>query len=241
MTAGDPCSRLHGGLLRASVLTGAIGALVLAMPAAAVAPTLSSVSQQARHPTATFSAPKADSATIYLASKPDQATDGSFLRENIKALDLLTDSEIQAGRWVSEDQVDPGTYHVMMRASPDFAQCYVDGGYDPACADGYSNIVTLQVPKPATRYTASVTPFRFIGRATHEIRASPLGEDRAYRACYRLKTRKTRCLRRTINGFSWNSSASDTLTVNTRPLPTLATFTWYVDGRAVAVKRTRVR
>jgi hypothetical protein len=49
---------------------------------------------------ATFSAPRADFATIYIASRPDRATDGSFLTENIKELDILTDSEIQSGRWV---------------------------------------------------------------------------------------------------------------------------------------------
>lgn len=44
-----------------------------------------------------FSAPGADSATIYLATEPDRATDGGFLQENIKDLDFLTTDEIQGG------------------------------------------------------------------------------------------------------------------------------------------------
>jgi hypothetical protein len=86
----------------------------LALPAAANAsqpPTLTSVSQQNRHPSATVSMPGADDATIYFASKPDRATDGGFLQENIKATDFFTADEIQRGSWLYEDQLDPGTYY----------------------------------------------------------------------------------------------------------------------------------
>jgi hypothetical protein len=51
--------------------------------------------------------PRADSASIYVSTKPDRATDGSFLTENIKSLDIVTDSEIQSGQWLSETQLDP--------------------------------------------------------------------------------------------------------------------------------------
>src|SRR5207247_776663 len=81
--------------------------------ALAVPPTLASVGEQVRHPTATFSAPKASDATIYLATKPDRASDGGFLTENVKEVGLLTDAEIQSGRWLDANQVDPGTYYVM--------------------------------------------------------------------------------------------------------------------------------
>jgi hypothetical protein len=69
----------------------AIAVLVLPAGALAVPPTLSSVGQENRHPTASFSAPRADSATIYFATKPkpDRATDGRFLDENVKTLDIL--------------------------------------------------------------------------------------------------------------------------------------------------------
>jgi len=219
--------------------------IVLLMPADALAvpPTLSAVGQANRHPTATFSAPRADDATIYIASKPDRATDGSFLTENVKTLDILTDSELQAGRWVSESQIDPGTYWVMLHASPDFNACYIDatGTYDPACADGFSNVQTLVVPEPTSRYAASVTVYRFIHQASLRLTARPLGEDRAYRACSKLATGRTRCLTGTLNGFDWNSSATDTLTVTTRGLPRLATFSWFVSGKRVAVKRALIR
>ena len=83
-----------------SLTAVAVVALALALPSAALAmpPTLGAVTQQDRHPSASFSAPRADFATVYLATKPDRATDGSFLQENIKEADLLTDSELQSGR-----------------------------------------------------------------------------------------------------------------------------------------------
>jgi hypothetical protein len=215
------------------------------VPAAAVAvlPTLSSVGQANRHPTATFSAPRADSATIYFATKPDRATDGRFLDENVKTLDILTDSELQAGRWVSESQLDPGTYWAILRASPDFNACYIfgTGTYDPACADGFSNVQTLVVPEPTIRYAAGVTVYRFLHQASLRLTARPLGERRVYRACYRLRTGRTRCLTGSLDGYDWNSSAADTLTVSTRGLPLLNTFSWYVGGKRVAVKRLLIR
>jgi hypothetical protein len=217
-------------------------ALLLAAPASAVPPTLTSVGQSARHPTATFSAPRADSATIYFSTKPDRATDGRFLSENIATLDSLTDSEIQAGRWLSEDALDPGRYYVLLRASPDFDLCWITatGMYDPACADGFSNMQTLDVPKPTSRYSATVSAYRYINRATLELRAAPLGEARPYKVCYRWRTGRNQCVRGVIRGYSWSSSASDLLSVNTRPLPTIATFNWYVGTTRVASKRARV-
>jgi hypothetical protein len=217
--------------------------LAFASSADAAPPTLSSVSQQDRHPAATFSAPRADLATIYLSSKPDRSTDGSFLQENIKETDLLTDSEIQSGRWTDENQVDPGTYWVMLNASPDFDACYIlgTGTFDPACANGFSNVLTLVVPKPPIRYAGQATAYRYLRRASLRLTATPLGERQPYRVCYRLKSGRTQCLVGVLQGYSWNSSASDTRTVATRNLPTIATFTWYVGGAKVATRRARVR
>jgi hypothetical protein len=228
-----------------------IAALVFATPAAAVSPNLRAVGQQDRHPVAIFDAPHADFATIYLATKPDRATDGRFLEENIKELDLLTDSEIQSGRWVDESQLDPGNYWVLLRASPDFEACYIydTGGFDPACADGFSNVLTLSIPVPATRYRAGVTVYRGLGEVSLRLTASPLGEKRPYRVCYRLRTGRSRCVHGTLDGYDWNSSADDTLSVSTRSLPTIVTFSWYVTAgpgslgpaKRVATKRVRVR
>lgn len=216
--------------------------LVLAAPASAVAPTLS-VSAADRRPQATFSTPFADSATIYFASKPDRATDGQFFTENVETLDSVTDDELAAGRWVSESRLDPGRYYVMLRASPDFDRCYLfdSGGYDPACADGYSNVATLTVPKPVSRYTASAQVLRFVGVVHASLRATQLGEKRAYRVCYLSTARKQRCTGGTLTGYSWDAAASDTLSLSTRFMPTLTTLTWWVGARKVATKAVRVR
>jgi hypothetical protein len=208
-----------------------------------VPPALSGVGQLNRHASAIFSAAHADMATIYLATKPDRATDGSFLQENVLELDTLTDSEIQSGRWSDENQLDPGMYWVMLRAYPDFNACYIfdTGGMNPACADGFSNVLTLGIPEPAARYASHVRVYRYIRQASLELTAKPLGESRPYRVCYQLATGKKRCLTGTLDGYNWNASAQDTLTVSTRSLPRLATFTWYVDGKRVATRRARVR
>jgi hypothetical protein len=212
--------------------------------ALASAPVLSSVTVSAdRHPSATLSAPKADFVAIYFASKPDRATDGSFFQENIVASDILTSDEIQTGSWTYSDQLDPGTYYVMLDASPNFDLCYIvdSGTFDPSCADGYSNVVGLTVPVPPIHYKAGATVLRYLRVAYLHLRATPLGVSRPYRVCYRTQAKKKRCVSGTLDGYSWNSSASDELRISTRKLPAWTTFTWYVGSRVVAKKRVRVR
>lgn len=221
----------------------AAGALLLAQGALAAAPVLSLVTVgKDRHPAVQFSAPKADSVTIYFATKPDRATDGSFLRENIDTMDFLTTDEVQAGRWTYERQLDPGTYYVMLNVSPDFDVCYVfgSGTYDPSCADGYSNLVQLTVPTPPIRYTASVSVLRYAGTAALVLKASPLGVTLPYRVCYRNKAKRTACVTGSLRGYSWDSLATDSVSVGVRNLPLTTTFTWYVGAKAVASKRVRV-
>jgi hypothetical protein len=103
-----------------------------------------------------------------------------------------------------------------------------------------SALTTLVIPKPASKYTVRVRRYRFVPLDL-TIRATPLGEDRAYRVCYRLKSKRRICLRGTLDGYSWNSSAEDMLDASTRNLTTFTTFTWYVGSRAVARKRARVK
>jgi hypothetical protein len=224
------------------ILLLGFAALFVAPVAAAVAPSLT-VSATDRRPQATFSAPFASDATIYFASKPDRATDGQFFTENVETLDSVTDDELAAGRWVSESRLDPGTYYVMLRASPDFDGCYLfeSGGYDPKCADGFSSVSTLTIPKPASRYTASVQALRYLGVVHADLRAAPLGEKRAYRVCYRTAAKKRRCTAGTLDGYSWESAATDTLRLSTRFMPKTATLTWWVGARQVASKTLRVR
>ena len=56
---------------------------VTSAPALAVPPAITEVDQQDRHPAVAFSASRADSVSIYIASKSDRATDGAFLQENV--------------------------------------------------------------------------------------------------------------------------------------------------------------
>ena len=230
--------------MRAAVAlaVGVTAALVLVATAVSVPPTLTSVGVQDRHPLATFSAPKSDFALFYVATRPDRATDGSFLNENLEVSDILTASEIQAGRWAHESQVAPGAYYVMLLAVPDIDACLISeqGDYDPSCADGYSAVMPLTVPRPPARYTASARVMRFLKRVELRFRVTPVGDRLPYRVCYQLTNKQRRCLAAAVEGFDWNSGASDTLSLTTRRLPRLTTFTWLVSGKAVAVKHVRI-
>jgi hypothetical protein len=174
--------------------------------------------------------PGADFATIYFSTKPDRASDGSFLQENIKDLDLLTTDEIQIGSWSYESQLDPGTYYVMLRAT-DF-----DCIGQPTCIDGYSNMLTLAVPKPPQTYRAGVEVLHYLGVAYLTLRVTPLGEKLPYKVCWRLKSRRLRCVSGSVDGYSWNSSADDEVRVGLRGTARRTTFVWYVGGRKVAAK-----
>ena len=216
-------------LLAASA--AALVTLGFASAAHAAAPALLSVGQQSRHPTATFSAQGADFATMYLASSPERGTDGRFLQENVKEIDSLTDDEIQRGVWLDSDQVDPGTYYVMLEAT-DF--CFPP---NPACVEGFSSVLTLEVPKPRSSYRGTVGPvYRFLRVVYLDLTVRPLGERLPYRVCWRLKSKARKCVSGVVNGYSWNSAASDSLRVRMRGMAKRTTFTWYVKGRAVATK-----
>jgi hypothetical protein len=217
------------------LIVAALAALIVAGSAQAATPSLVSVGQQDRHPQATFGPlPGVDGLTVYMATKPDRASDGSFLQENIEDFDSLTADEIASSSWLYERQLDPGLYYVMARAF-DF-DCY----QNPDCIEGFSNMFTRTIPKPAQRYRTSVQLLRFIGIGYLNMSVSPLGEKQSYRVCWTL-TRGSRCLRSTVTGYSWNAPASDLLRVSLRGMRKLTTFTWYADGRIVSVKRVRIR
>ena len=131
----------------------------------------------------------------------------------------------------------------MLQAFPDFAACSIvdQGGYDPACANGFSDVSTLTVPKPTARYTVAGSAFKFLKQANLMLTATPLGEKQPYRVCTTTTARRRLCVPGVLDGSSWSSPASDSLTVRTRNLPTLATFTWYVGATKVGTKRLRVR
>jgi len=193
-------------------------------------PTLLTVSQRNRHPSATFSMPGSDEATIYFASKPGRASDGGFLRKNIKELDLLGTVEIRRGWWSFEEQLDPGTYYVMMQA--------ID--YDcigqPGCIGGYSNMLTLAVPKPSQTYRGSVEVLHDVHIVSLTLHVTALGEKLPYKVCWQLANEKRRCVSGTVAGYSWNSSADNQLGVRLRGMKARTKFTWYVRGQAVVSK-----
>ncbi len=234
MTRGSPAG---GVILTALIL------VMSATMAAAIPPTLHTVSVEGRRPAATFSAPRSDFATVYFSSKPDRATNGRFLDENVKDVRSLTTSEIQTGFWMDASTIDPGAYWVMLLVSPDFGQCWIvdDAAYDPACADGFSNQVTMVVPKPRTKFTTSTTASAFLDHVDVKLTARPLGEKVRYRVCYRNTRRVRRCVNGVLAGHNWDADTSDTLSVRSRNLPRVTTFTWLVAGRQVASRRVRVR
>jgi hypothetical protein len=219
------------------------GVLFGAAAAGAAPPTLSTVGAQDRHPTATFAAPKADSVTIYVATKPDRASDGEFLSENVVEVATLTDAEIQAGVWTDVEQLDPGNYYVLLDADPSFDACYIADSdtFDPTCADGWSEVLPLTVPRPAIRYSGAAVVRRSVGQVTLTLTATPLGVQQAYKVCYWLKTKARRCLGGVADGFDWSAPGSGRLTVKTRGLAATTTFTWFVDGAKVAGRTVRVR
>ena len=216
----------------------------------AVSPTIAAVGQQDRHPTVTLTAPRADSVTVYIASKPDRASDGSFLQENVVESGFLTDSEIQSGRWLDSSQIAPGSYFVMLRASLDFASCVsVDPNTgalidDPSCADGFSAVVPLTVPTPKTKYTVKTELLKNIGIVYLTLTAKPLGANVPYQLCWKQpagkkKTLRKRCVKATLSGYSWSASASDLLRVNTKGMARRTKFTWYTRGRTPKVLRSK--
>jgi hypothetical protein len=213
----------------------ALTALFLVGTAAAQPPNLLGVSQDNRHPQAQFSIPGADDATIYLATKPDRATNGSFLQENVKETGFLTTDEIQRGIWFDSSQVDPGVYYVLLQAT-DF-----DCTGQPGCLDGYSNMLTLTVPKPRSVYSASVRVYHYIHEADLTLTVKPFGERRPYKVCWRLKNKRVRCVTSAVAGYSWNSSADDAVNVRLRGMAARTTFSWYINGSRIASKTANTR
>ena len=82
----------------------------------------------------------------------------------------LTDEEIRSGLWVHENQVDPGTYYAIVHTI-DY-EC----SENPSCIEGYSNLLTVTILKPAQRYSGRVAVYRFLRVVTLRLRIEPLGE-----------------------------------------------------------------
>ena len=157
----------------------------------------------------------------------------------LEDLSVFTDSEIQAGRWVSDRKIRPRPPLAAMLDA--YNLCFLpSGGVNPACADGFSEPVPLAVPKPKTRYTVSGKQYRFIETIQLRIVAKPLGERGAYKLCYPTKRTARKCLSGGLRGFDWDSAEQSTLSVRTSGLKPTTTFKWEVGGKKVASLRVRV-
>jgi hypothetical protein len=223
----------------------AVAFAVGSSPAGAAVPTFASLTAQDRHPAATLYVPKADRVTIYFATKPDRATDGTFLSENVAYSYYLTDGEIQVGRWLSSERIAPGTYYVLMNASLDYSACVTspppdyNSVSDPTCADGWSEMRTLTIPAPPIRFSASFSPGYL---ASFTLRMSPAPRNTRYTLCS-TSLRKS-CLRGVISGYSWDSASSDTLYLSTSDFKKgtkTAVLRWRVASKVVASRSVRVR
>jgi hypothetical protein len=227
-----------------------LGGVVTATSALAVPPAITAVGQQDRHPTVSLAAARAGSVTVYIASKPNRASDGSFLQENVVEYGFLTDSEIHSGLWLDSSQIDPGSYFVMLDATRDFTSCDsydVDFNevIDPSCADGFSTVVPLTVPTPQTRYTVKKLLLKNIRIAYLTITAKPLGVKVPYKVCWKQPTGKQRTLARrckkgTLSGYSWSDDASELRRISTKGMTRRTKFTWYTRGgmRTVLLSKT---
>jgi hypothetical protein len=123
-------------------LAGAAAAFVFASPATAAPPVLISVGHVDRHPSATWTLPpNVQSKVAEVATSPATSTDGYFFFENVKAFDVLTDSQTT---WVDNSQLDPGVYYIHIAGLDE--PCFFAG----LCpVREFSQILTLIIPAAA--------------------------------------------------------------------------------------------
>jgi hypothetical protein len=243
--AGSAYSACVKRLLGLVPVVAVVFATAFASQASAAKPTVITLGQQNRHPTMTFSAPRASSVSVDFARSRDRATDGTFLSENVVHSDYLTDDEVQTGRWLDESQLDPGKYFVLLSVSAE-SSCWsypppdYDGVLDPSCADGFSDVAVLEIPKPSQRFTARTQQLRYARVFYLTLKVSPLGEELPYKVCWRRKTKRRVCVSSEVSGYDWNSSADDMVRISSRAMSRRTTFTWFVGAQKVASKTVRV-
>jgi hypothetical protein len=121
---------------------------VLALPAAAAPPTLTSVGQTSRHLTANWVLPPGGQArVIEAATSPQTSTDGYFFSENVKEFSTLEEGQTS---YIGNLQLEPGTYYVHV------------GGYDPSCPEcpsrefSTTQVVTIPPDPPPPLPTLAV-------------------------------------------------------------------------------------
>ena len=169
---------------------------------------------------------------------------GAFFSENVVDSADLTADEIASGSWLSDDQLSPGRYWVVINGDPDLTCFLDDGTIDPACSDGYSNMLSVTIPQPSIRYRGAVSEMLAdIGRLDLKLTVAPLGVKQAVRLCYSVTKHKhaaKRCVNQHLVGYDWNKPASALLALSTRGMSKRELFTWFVAGRTVARLTVRV-
>jgi hypothetical protein len=244
----------------------ALSALALAGQAHAAPPILLSVNHVDRHPEANWSLPAGvKSKVAEVAISPATSTDGYFFSENVKAFDVLEDSQT---RWVYNFQLDPGTYYVHIAGIDE--PCFFAG----LCpVREFSQIMTLVIearpppppppppvpppgkPEPFARYQATVRTIHpgairdrspnwtYLGdtvRVAFRNTNALARATRGYTVCY-TRNRSLACRRRALRGRSW-----DAWTLRIMPpwagyvrgrYRRYVEFTWRASGRIVARKR----
>jgi hypothetical protein len=246
------------GLAGALVVIGT--AFAFASPAFAAPPTLTSVGHVQRHPEAYWSLPPGVKAKIAeVATSPATSTDGAFFFENVKAFDLLEDSQTH---WIYNFQLDPGTYYVHI------------SGIDEPCFDAgrcpvreYSQIMLLVIaappppppppPAPRPRYQASVRSIHsgairrpgnwtYVGdtvRARFRNATARPSDGHGYTVCHTTITRRLSCRNRRILSRSWDAfrlRIKLPMVYRAGRSRRSIEFTWRVDRRIVARKRIRI-
>jgi hypothetical protein len=206
------------------IITVLGAASVFASPAGAAPPVLVSAGHVQRHPAATWTLSPGVKATVAeVATSPATSTDGYFFQENLKAFDVLQDTQTN---WVNNSQLDPGVYYLHIAGIDE--PCFYAG----LCpVREFTQTATLVIeappppppppppPAPRPRYEATVRSvhpgairdgsrnWTYRGdtvRVRFRNAAARPGDGALYRVCY-TKNRRLACRNGRIFGRLWDS------------------------------------
>jgi hypothetical protein len=117
--------------------------------AGAAPPSLVSVDHVKRHPRATWTLPPQGEATLVeVARSREQASDGSFLTENIAVREVVRRRDT---RWLFKSRLAAGTYYVHVQGFDN--ACFQEPRFE--CGHEWSNILRLVIPRPTRSATGA--------------------------------------------------------------------------------------
>jgi hypothetical protein len=229
-------------MMRASFgLIIALVATAFAAPAAAAfnAPTLVSVGQTQRHPSAEWTLPQyVEAQVVEVAKSPQTASDGSFFTENRVVFDLVNETDT---RWLYNEQLAPGTYYVHVKGWDD--ACF-HNNFQTECGSAWSNVLPLTIPLPPPLYVASVKSTHPVAirdksrnwtyrgdriRASFQDARALVSTRQPYAVCVNFGQRRT-CKEGTLLGRSLSYRYFTVPASTTRKV----VVSWLVAGRVVA-------